>query len=53
LTALHATGRSIVDAGEKNMEGRHVGLDFHDLLIEVLFVARLARSPFTNKPLPQ
>src|SRR5215472_8496856 len=34
LTALHATGRSIVDAGGKNMEGRHVGLDFYDLLIE-------------------
>src|SRR6516164_7937865 len=33
LTALHATGRSSVDVGEKNMEGRHVGLDFHDLLI--------------------
>jgi hypothetical protein len=28
LTALHATGRSSVDVGEKNMEGRHVGLDF-------------------------
>ena len=28
LTALHATGRSLVDVGEKNMEGRHVGLDF-------------------------
>jgi hypothetical protein len=27
LTDLHATGRSIVDV-EKNMEGRHVGLDF-------------------------
>ena len=35
LTALHATGRSILDVGEKNMEGRHVGLDFYDLLIEV------------------
>jgi hypothetical protein len=35
LTALHATGRSLVDVGEKNMEGRHVGLDFYDLLIEV------------------
>jgi len=35
LTALHATGRSVVDLGEKNMEGRHVGLDFYDLLIEV------------------
>jgi hypothetical protein len=37
LTALHAhaTGRSVVDVGEKNMEGRHVGLDFYDLLIEV------------------
>jgi hypothetical protein len=35
LTALHATGHSIVDLGEKNMEGRHVGLDFYDLLIEV------------------
>ena len=34
LTALHATGRSIVDVGEKNKEGRHVGLDFYDLLIE-------------------
>jgi hypothetical protein len=34
LTALHATGRSLVDVGEKNMEGRHVGLDFCDLLIE-------------------
>ena len=34
LTALHATGRSLVDVGEKNMEGRHVGLDFYDLLIE-------------------
>src|SRR5215470_19789715 len=28
LTALHATRRSVVDVGEKNMEGRHVGLDF-------------------------
>src|SRR5215471_17047756 len=36
LTALHATGRSSVDVGEKNMEGRHVGLDFYDLLIEAL-----------------
>ena len=35
LTALHATGRSVVDVGENNMEGRHVGLDFYDLLIEV------------------
>ena len=35
LPALHATGRSVVDLGEKNMEGRHVGLDFYDLLIEV------------------
>src|SRR5262250_1197305 len=35
LTALHATGRSVVDVGEQNMEGRHVGLDFYDLLIEV------------------
>jgi len=34
LTALHATGRSLVDVGEKNMKGRHVGLDFYDLLIE-------------------
>ena len=24
LTALHATGRSVVDVAEKNMEGRHV-----------------------------
>jgi len=35
LTALHPTGHSIVDVGGKNMEGRHVGLDFYDLLIEV------------------
>jgi len=35
LIALHATGCSLVDVGEKNMEGRHVGLDFYDLLIEV------------------
>ena len=35
LPALHASGRSSVDVGEKNMEGRHVGLDFCDLLIEV------------------
>jgi hypothetical protein len=35
LTALHATGSSVVDVAEKNMEGRHVGLDFYDLLIEV------------------
>ena len=34
LTALHPTGRSVVDVAEKNMEGRHVGLDFYDLLIE-------------------
>src|SRR5215471_17485442 len=33
LTALHATRRSVVDLGEKNMDGRHVGLDFYDLLI--------------------
>src|SRR6516164_6987711 len=39
LTALHATGRS-VDVGEKNMEGRHVGLDFYDLLIEALLRPR-------------
>ena len=25
LTALHATGRRIVDVGGRNMEGRHVG----------------------------
>ena len=37
LTALHATGRSLVDGGEKNMEGRHVGPDFYDLLIEALW----------------
>jgi hypothetical protein len=37
LPALHATGRSVVDVGEKNVEGRHVGLDFYDLLIEVLY----------------
>ena len=37
LTALHSTGRSIAASSmseEKNMEGRHVGLDFYDLLIE-------------------
>jgi hypothetical protein len=35
LTVLHATGRSVVDVGgKKNKEGRHVGLDFYDLLIE-------------------
>ena len=36
LTALHATGHSVIDVGEKNKEGRHVGLDFYDLLIEAL-----------------
>jgi hypothetical protein len=37
LTALHAIGRSLVDVEEKQiMEGRHVGLDFYDLLIEAL-----------------
>jgi hypothetical protein len=41
LTPLHATGRSVVNVGEKNMEGRHVGLDFYDLLIE-------AQSRFFN-----
>ena len=35
LTTLHPTGHSFIDVGEKNMEGRHVGLDFYDLLIEV------------------
>ena len=40
LTALHATGRSVVDVGGKNMEGRHVGLDFYDLLIEVILRLR-------------
>src|SRR5215472_11839795 len=34
LTALHATGGIVVDVARKNMEGRHVGLDFYDLLIE-------------------
>ena len=28
LTTLHPTGHSFIDVGEKNMEGRHVGLDF-------------------------
>jgi hypothetical protein len=37
LTAFHATGRSTVDVGEKN-GGRHVGLDFYDLLIEALLI---------------
>ena len=36
LTDLHATGRSIVDVGGKNMEGRHVGLDFYDLHVSLL-----------------
>src|SRR5215831_17697313 len=40
LTALHATERSVVDVGEKNMEGRHVGLDFYDLLIDVMAILR-------------
>jgi hypothetical protein len=31
LPTLHATGRSVVDLGEKN-GGRHLGLDFYDLL---------------------
>ena len=36
LTALHATGCSVVDvARKKNMESGHVGLDFYDLLIGV------------------
>src|SRR5215467_15101184 len=35
LTALHATGGSVVDVARKKMAGRHVGLDFYDLLIEV------------------
>src|SRR5215469_10308204 len=43
LTALHATGRSAVDLEEKNMEGRHVGLDFYDLLIEA--VMRRSKRP--------
>ena len=34
LTALHATW-DLAATSEKNMEGRHVGLDFYDLLIEV------------------
>ena len=34
LTALHATGHSIVMSEKNNMEGRHVGLDIYDLLIE-------------------
>ena len=29
------------DVGEKNKEGRHVGLDFYDLLIEALIVLTL------------
>src|SRR5438445_13854789 len=33
LTALHATW-DLAATSEKNMEGRHVGLDFYDLLIE-------------------
>ena len=37
LTVLHATGRSVVDVGgKKYKEGRHVGLDFYDLLIEAV-----------------
>ena len=36
-TVLHATGRSVVDVGENNKDGRHVGLDFYDLLIEVIW----------------
>ena len=34
LTALHATGRSIVDVGGKNMEAATSALTFYDLLIE-------------------
>jgi len=34
MTAPDAAGRSLVDVGGKKKEGRHVGLDFYDLLIE-------------------
>jgi hypothetical protein len=44
LTALHATGCCVVALGEKNMEGRHVGLDFYDLLIEALKTRFAAQS---------
>ena len=45
LTSLHATGRSVVDVGQKkNKEGRHVGLDFYDLLIEALKVPQKANE---------
>ena len=38
LTALHATW-DLAATSEKNMEGRHVGLDFYDLLIEGVLCA--------------
>ena len=34
LTALHATREVTATSEKKNKEGRHVGLDFYDLLIE-------------------
>lgn len=48
LTALHATGGSVVDVGGKNMEGRHVGLDFYDLLIEPI-MNRILSGVLTRK----
>jgi len=34
LTTLHATREVTATSEKKNKEGRHVGLDFYDLLIE-------------------
>jgi len=51
LTALHATW-DLAATSEKNMEGRHVGLDFYDLLIEahpVLIVDDWRRSDAQDK----
>jgi hypothetical protein len=50
LTALHVTTEGLCSAEKNNKDGRHVGLDFYDLLIEVLYRTRaptLRLSPRT------
>ena len=36
LTAPHVTTRGYADGKQLTKEGRHVGLDFYDLLIEAI-----------------
>ena len=39
LTAPHVTTGGYADGKQLTMEGRHVGLDFYDLLIEAIEAA--------------